>query len=104
MKPTIERIEVPMQELEALLEGVRDALGAEGYRKLKAALETLAYLTSLIEDQETTIQKLRELLLPPASTEKTDKVLEKVGLKSAATNAAHGQKTKKGHGRNGAKS
>jgi transposase len=107
MEPRIERIEIPMQELEALLEGARDALGAEGYRKLKAALETLAYLTSLIENQEITIQKLRQLLAPPASTEKTHKVLEKMGIKSITPNSTDGKetkKTKKGHGRNGAKS
>lgn len=107
MKPPIERLEIPMQELGALLAGARDALGEEGYRKLKAALDTLAYLTSLIEDQATTIQKLRELLSKPASTEKTDKVLEKAGLKSEAHNAGDGKtprERKKGHGRNGAKS
>lgn len=107
MRPSIERIEVPIEELKRLLEGVRDGLGAEGYRKLNAALDTLAYLTGLIEEQKTTIQELRELLSKPASTEKTDKVLEKAGLQAEANPAADGQrpkKTKKGHGRNGAKS
>ena len=79
MKPPIERIEVPIQELRSLLERARKKLGVEGYRKLKAAIDTLAYLTSLIEDQQTTIQKLRELLRTPASTEKTEKVLENAG-------------------------
>src|SRR6266700_2395009 len=105
MKPPIERIEVPIRELEALLERVRDALGEEGYRKLKGALETLAYLTSLIEDQKTTIQELRQLLSKPASTEKTDKVLENAGLKPEANNAAGAptpRKPRKGHGRKGA--
>ena len=75
MKPPVERIEVPIEELQNLLKAAREKLGAEGYRKLKAAIDTLAYLTSLIEDQKTTIQKLRELLSKPASTEKTDQVL-----------------------------
>jgi hypothetical protein len=106
MKPPAGHIEVPIQELRDLLKGARDKLGAEGYRKLKAAIDTLAYLTSLIEDQNTTIQKLRELLRTPASTEKTEKVLEKAGLKSEAENTA-GRKTperkpRKGHGRHGA--
>lgn len=106
MKPPIERIEVPIRELQDLLKAAREKLGAEGYRKLKAAIDTLAYLTSLIEDQNTTIQKLRELLSKPASTEKTEKVLENAGLKTEAENTAN-QKTpkkkpKKGHGRNGA--
>jgi transposase len=105
MKPPAERIEVPIQELRDLLNGAREKLGAEGYRKLKAAIDTLAYLTSLIEDQQTTIQNLRELLAKPASTEKTEKVLENAGLKTEAKNAAGGKapkKPKKGHGRNGA--
>jgi len=67
MKPPVERIEVPIEELRGLLKAAREKLGAEGYRKLKAAIDTLAYLTSLIEDQKTTIQKLRELLSKPAS-------------------------------------
>src|ERR1700688_3989997 len=106
MKPPIERLEVPIRELEDLLEGVRDRLGPDAYRKLKAALDTLAHLTSLIEDQRTTIQKLRELLSKPASTEKTDKVLEDAGLKSEARNASTQEtpkRMKKGHGRNGAR-
>jgi len=100
------RIEVPIQELEAVLEGARDALGAEGYQKLKAALDTLAYLTSLIEDQATTIQQLRQLLCKPASTEKTDKVLDNAGVKPEANKTLGGKapRSKKGHGRNGAKS
>src|SRR4051812_32479082 len=105
MKPPVERIEVPIKELRDLLTAAREKLGAEGYRKLKAAVDTLAYLTSLIEDQQTTIQKLRDLLVKPASTEKTDKVLEKAGLQKQAKNIANGKslkKAKKGHGRNGA--
>src|SRR5438874_13702206 len=105
MKPSVERIEVPIEELQDLLKAVREKLGAEGYRKLKAAIDTLAYLTRLIEDQNTTIQKLRELLSKPATTEKTDKVLEDAGLKTEAENTASGttpKKAKKGHGRNGA--
>lgn len=105
MKPPIERIEVPIQELRDLLEAAREKLGPEGYRKLKAALDTLAYLTSLIEDQKTTIQKLRGLLSKPAATEKTDKVLKSAGLQTEAKDAANGKKpskAKKGHGRNGA--
>ncbi len=106
MKPPAGRIEVSIQELRNLLKAARDKLGAEGYGKLKAAIDTLAYLTSLIEDQQTTIQKLRELSAKPATTEKTEKVLENAGLKTEAKNAAGEKapkkKPKKGHGRNGA--
>ena len=104
MKPPIERIEVPIQELRSLLERARKKLGVEGYRKLKAAIDTLAHLTSLIEDQQTTIQKLRELLRTPASTEKTEKVLENAGLKTGPEDSSQKtpRKPRKGHGRKGA--
>jgi transposase len=58
----------------------------------------------LIEDQKTTIQELRQLLSKPASTEKTDKVLENARPKpnnTADTKAP--RKPRKGHGRSGAK-
>ena len=80
MKPASEPIEVNMQELEALLERARQGpLGEEDYQKLKAAIHTLGYVVHLLQDQETTIQALRQLLLKP-STEKTAQVLKKAGL------------------------
>jgi hypothetical protein len=111
MKPAIERIELSTQELERLLERARvDPLPEEDYRKLKAAVDTLEYLTELVADKDTTIRHLRQLLLP-ASTEKTRDVLAKAG--AAAANPAadskpeSGQEQTKdeaqpGHGRNGA--
>jgi transposase len=103
-KPPVEHLEVPIRELQDLLGEAREKLGADGYRKLKAAIDTLEYLTRLIEDQKTTIQNLRDLLAKPGSTEKTDKVLANAGLKSEACNSSDGKKPKKtkGHGRNGA--
>ena len=103
-KPPVERLEVPIRELQDLLGEAREKLGADGYRKLKAAIDTLEYLTRLIEDQKTTIQNLRDLLAKPGSTEKTDKVLANAGLKSEARNSSNDNKAKKtkGHGRNGA--
>ena len=83
MKPAIERIELSTQELERLLERARvDPLREEDYQKLKAAVETLEYLTELVADKDTTIRHLRQLLLP-ASTEKTKDVLAKAGAATA---------------------
>jgi hypothetical protein len=45
MKPAIERIDIAAEELNQLLERAREALPEEDYLKLKAALETLEYLT-----------------------------------------------------------
>jgi len=43
------RIDVTCEELEALLEGARAALGETGYQKLQAAIRTLSYVTELSE-------------------------------------------------------
>ncbi len=111
MKPAIERIELSMEELERLLERARvEPLPEEDYQKLKAAVDTLEYLTELVADKDTTIRHLRQLLLP-ASTEKTKDVLAKAG--AAVANPASQSKpedgpeqskdeAQPGHGRNGA--
>ena len=60
--PLIPRRDVTTQELEALLEGVREQLGEAGYQKLKAAIRTLGYVTELLENREATLAALRWLL------------------------------------------
>lgn len=72
MTPAITR--VTMTDLEQLLERARTALGEADYQTLKAVVETLAYLTQVAEDKQTTIQHLRRLLFG-GSTEKTRNVL-----------------------------
>ena len=73
------RIDVSCEELEALLEGVRPALGEAGYQKLQAAIRTLNYVAELLETREATLERLRQLLCH-SSTEKTEKVLKQVIL------------------------
>lgn len=82
MKTTlIPRLEVSMNELQDALEHARrGALSEKEYSQLKAALETLGYLTELIEDKETTLRRLRQILFGP-STEKTRKVLGELSPK-----------------------
>jgi transposase len=108
MKPAIEPIEISMEELNQLLERARERLTEEDYRKLKAAVDTLAYLTELVADKDTTIRQLRQLLAP-ASTEKTDKVLERAGIAPSANagkrpegERQQARAPRPGHGRNGA--
>jgi hypothetical protein len=43
MPPATLPFEVTAEELEALLEGVREGLGESGYQKLKPAIRTLGY-------------------------------------------------------------
>ena len=100
-------IDVPIEELEGLLEQARPALSEEGYQKLRAAIRTLGYVTELLEKKETTLAALRELLCP-ASTEKTDKVLKQAGIDTGEKKPGPECASKKpqgaaaGHGRNGA--
>ena|SRR5271157_41901 len=49
MQPAAPPLDVTSEELEALLEGVREALGEAGYQKLKAAIRTLSYVTQLLD-------------------------------------------------------
>jgi hypothetical protein len=60
MQPAAPPLEVTPEELETLLEGVREALGEAGYQKLKAAIRTLSYVTELLENREATLQSLRQ--------------------------------------------
>jgi len=104
--PGVQPIPVRIEELEGLLEQARPALSAEGYEKLRAAIRTLVYVTELLDQKETTLAALRELLCP-ASTEKTDQVLQQAGIRTGAQmpgSESTSQKPKRaaGHGRNGA--
>jgi len=107
-----ERIELDRSELEAILEHARTAsLSEDEYDKLRAAMETLIYLTQELEKNRVSVQRLKKLLFG-ATTEKTQKVMEKLldqaekekdsendGAKNSASET---QKKAKGHGRNGA--
>ena len=106
-----ERIELDRSELEAILEHAKTALSEDEYDKLRAAMETLIYLTQELEKNRVSVQRLKKLLFG-ATTEKTQKVMEKLldqaekekdsendGAKNSASET---QKKAKGHGRNGA--
>ena len=111
MKPVTERRDVTSEELEALLDGAREALGEAGYQKLQAAIRTLGYVTELLEAREATLERLRRLLCH-SRTEKTEAVLQQAGIETgekkhkvpgpAGTLAGAPKSTAPGHGRNGA--
>ena len=109
MKPDKRRIDLNMNELETILEQVRALLSEDAYNKLKAAVETLEYLTDLIGDKETSIRHLRNLIFG-SSTEKSSSVLgslpvasEKASESVDASAPTQEDQKPKGHGRNGAK-
>jgi len=104
MKAATERLDVTSEELAALVEGVREALGEAGYQKLQAAIRTLGYVTELLETRQATLDKLRRLLCH-SSTEKTKTVLKQAGIETGEKKRKAPGATKSktpGHGRNGA--
>ncbi len=122
MPPAIPSLELNQQELEQILERALTApLAPDDYQKLHAVLDTLAYMTQLLENKNTTLQRLRQIVFG-ASTEKTRQVLQHVandGVSSPASPEApeqsHGTSSPQplssepaepepspGHGRNGA--
>ena len=106
-----ERIDLDRSELESILERAKTALSEEEYAKLHAAMETLIYLTQELEKKRVSVQRLKQLLFG-ATTEKTQKVMDKILDKAGKENnsgddAAEGKDAEarqkaKGHGRNGA--
>ena len=104
MKAARERRDVTSEELAALVEGVREALGEAGYQKLQAAIRTLGYVTELLETRQATLEKLRRLLCH-SSTEKTKTVLQQAGIETGEKKPKEPGAPKSkapGHGRNGA--
>ena len=109
-----ERRDFDLGELMAIVERAQSStLSAEESEKLKAALDTLAFLTGEIGSKGASILRLRRMLFG-ASTEKTDKVFPDPPRDdgSAARSAGDDpgaaadteQRRRPGHGRNGADS
>jgi hypothetical protein len=95
MKTPVPRLEVSREELRGLLEHARSGLSEFEYQQLQAALDTLVYLTQLMEDKSTTIARLRQILFG-ATTEKTSNVVQKTaanGTASATTEGGRAGKT-----------
>jgi hypothetical protein len=106
MKLDPETIDVSIEELEGVVDGARyRTLNDDDHRKLRAAVETLGRMARMLADREATLRELRQMLLQPATTEKTRVVLERAGIPPQAirpSEAASGEENKrkaKGHGR-----
>ena len=108
---TFARRDIDLGELTAIVERISAHLSDEERDKLKAALDTLAFLTTEIGAKGMTIERLRRMLFG-ASTEKTGKIFpdspgqEGGGAQSDDTGATGTEKRPRcpGHGRNGAPS
>ena len=113
-----ERMELPVEEIAAIVARTQTgALTVQEHAKLKAAMDTLAFLTAELQAKKTSLERLRRMLFG-AKTEKTRHVLDAEaneqggapGSEAAQSGAAATpmperpeQKPKApGHGRNGA--
>ena len=100
----LEPIDISIEELEQLVEKAgRQPVLPDEQQKLKAAVRTLDTVATMLAEQDTTIQELRELLLGYRTSEKIRKVFgdEAPSERASNTGAADDSK-RKGHGRNGA--
>jgi len=97
-----ERIELGIEELQSILErATREPLSSEEYARLKAAVDTLRFLTQELEAKGASVERLRRLLFG-AKTETTRSVLgEDAGRDGGQASRQAGSK-RTGHGRNGA--
>lgn len=66
--------EIHIAELTTILERAKSVLSVDDHDKLKAAMDTLVFLTQELEAKGASIKRLRRLLFG-ASTEKTSEVL-----------------------------
>jgi transposase len=121
MPNSLEIVAVSPTQLEEVLRRVEQALTEEDAALIRAVFQSYVYVTDLVEDKNTSIRRLRQLLFG-ASTEKTDAVVgrdtdkpdttgpsdlaartaETAGEPASGTsNAADSEPISHGHGRNG---
>lgn len=120
-KPTI--VELSINEWEDILQRAKAVLNEEDYQIVEAVVQSYAYVTDLLEDKRTTIDRLRKLLFGSGSEKTRDVVPQTPAappsadppgtapLKSAASEMGGGEQAEPlqaeatsppGHGRNGA--
>jgi transposase len=103
MKLNAEAIDISIEELERVVDGARhQTLSQDEHRKLRAAVETLGQMARMLADKDATLRQLRQMLLKPATTEKTRAVLERAGIPGDGGKPvppAAEKQPRKGHGR-----
>jgi transposase len=119
MRNTLELIEVDSDRLDEVVQRAEQSLDEEDAALIRAVFESYAYVTELVEDRNTTIRRLRQLLFGSRS-EKTEDVVGPTTGKSdprppadttserpsaageAVPEGSEPAAAAKGHGRNGA--
>jgi transposase len=80
-KPTI--VELSMNEWEDILQRAKAVLNEKDYQIVEAVVQSYAYVTDLLEDKRTTIDRLRKLLFGSGSEKTRDVVGTKPGEASS---------------------
>jgi len=100
MKLDPETIEVSIEELERLVDGARQQpLNEDNHRKWRAVVETLGQMARRLAEKDATVRELRQMLLKPATTEKTRAVLERAGSPRKPTEQRVRRRRKRGNAR-----
>src|SRR5262249_46361372 len=84
MRNALEFVEVDSDRLEEVLRRAEQALDEKDAELIRAVFDSYAYVTELVEDKNTSIHRLRQLLFG-TRTEKTDSV---VGQQTKTPDAA----------------
>src|SRR5215831_15180467 len=74
MRHALELVEVDSDRLEEVLRRAEQALDEKDAELIRAVFDSYAYVTELVEDKNTSIRRLRQLLFG-SRTEKTDTVV-----------------------------
>src|SRR3954447_2414854 len=74
MRNALELVEVDSDRLEEVLRRVERSLDEKDAELIRAVFESYAYVTELVEDQNTSIRRLRQLFFG-SRTEKTEAVV-----------------------------
>jgi transposase len=119
MRNSLELVEVDSDRLEEVLCRAEQSLDEKDAALVRAVFESYAYVTELVEDKNTSIRRLRQLLFG-SRTEKTETVVgpkneapkpavppdaaagTEVNAGEGTTDVSNGAAVSKGHGRNGA--
>jgi len=101
MKPP-ERIDLDLDQAEALLKRAKEALSPQDYKLIKAMVETIHLLSQSVDQKAASIRRLLKMLFGDRS-EKIEKVLKGTGQSGKSKEPCKGEKEKpKGHGRKSA--
>ena len=100
MKPP-ERIDLDLDQAEALLKRAKKSLSAEDYNTVKAMVETIYLLSQSVDQKAASIRRLLKMLFGERS-EKIEKVLKGTDRPAKDKKTSENQDKPKGHGRKSA--